>query len=65
MSQCPRCGAGVTCGCAFMTATDGTQGCNKCIPAYMHQQTVAQQQSQALLQQLQQSQGSQILSGPH
>lgn len=63
MAQCPKCGIALGCSCSLRSAPDGTQGCSNCIPAYVQQQAIIQQQAQQLLQQVQ-TQGSQLLVNP-
>lgn len=34
MSQCPNCGANISCGCQIRTASNGTKVCANCISVY-------------------------------
>lgn len=37
MSQCPNCGATITCGCQRRNASDGASVCTNCIAIYEKQ----------------------------
>lgn len=45
MANCPNCGAKLSCGCQRKTASDGKQGCVKCILVY--EQKLKQQKKNA------------------